>query len=614
MKESQKLKNSNSSLYGKVNESFFSPSHVQPKIEINNSEDKYEQEADAVADQVVNAHGIKNFISRKENTSGIQTKQHGVLNGQNHIVPPSVTNTLGNEGRPLEKGVRDSMGISFGQDFSKVRIHTDANANKSADEISAKAYTFKGDIVFGKSQYNPHSFDGKKLLAHELTHVVQQTNQIQRDPNEEAEKAEKEKIGKLKASIKATFSLKSVEDGSSNWTSKELRITKEGMEMIPKKDIPALKDVVLKRVSSLGGKTAGQFGSKQSVNNTTVTNEYLLEIADLNFSKGSSEAEQKRLVQHEIGHAIASLPSRKANLAANEATAKYNEKVDEQNAKSDTFNTANDEFNAAVINYNNKLKEYNIESDAKIKKQLKSEMDNLRKIVAQKRKVRTKKETEFKKAESATKKAKTTSKKKDLDAKKLTISQADLDSIKKTTATAKTDHDTALTKAKGKITNEMTDLNEAKQYANSVETLSTKISSFYTETKDQKKPESEVEILIVEVNKLIKTKGQAFGALSKKDGNHSLLSILPSFEKYQDTFFHAAKANALAHERSARVQKFVAFVQKNNIPPISNYASENWPHKPEEFYAEAYSFWVSKKLKSISPKLQKWFDSKKYKY
>ncbi|MEB2773764.1 DUF4157 domain-containing protein [Algoriphagus sp. D3-2-R+10] len=613
MKESKEQSKSSSSLKEKMKFSFFSPTQVQAKLKVNTPGDPYEQEADAIANQVVSPQGSIDSISRKENLSGIQTTQNNPLQGQKNRTPSPVNNSIRTTGKPIENEVRESMETSFGQDFSNVRIHRDGPANKSADEINAKAYTFQNDIVFGKGQYQPQSFEGKKLLAHELTHVAQGTKQIQRDPDEDAEKVEQDKIAKLKSSIKAAFSLKSVEDGSSNWTSEELRITKEGLEMIPKADISALKDVVLKRVNSLGGETAGQFGSEQSVDDTTVTNEYELEIADLNFSSGSTEAEQKRLVQHEVGHAIASLPSRKANLAANVALAKLNEKVNQQNDSADPFNTANDEFNDAVTDYNSKADEYNNESDASLKKQLKSDLDALKKIVEQKRKVRTKKETEFNSAEGAAKKAKTGWEKKDKEAKKHNIDQSDLDTIKKNSDSAKTDHDTALASSKGKITTEMTDLDEAKQYATSVESLSTEIDSFYTETKDQDKSESEVETLIVEINKLIETRGQAFEALSKKDGSHPLLTILPSFEKYQDTFFHMAKANALAHERSARVQKFVEFVEANNIQPISDYARKNWPHKPEEFYAEAYSFWVSNKLNTISPELQKWFDGKKYK-
>ena len=63
---------------------------------------------------------------------------------------------------------------SFGRDFSKVRIHTGENANKAAEEMNARAFTLGNDIVFARGEYNPASAEGKSLMAHELTHVVQQ--------------------------------------------------------------------------------------------------------------------------------------------------------------------------------------------------------------------------------------------------------------------------------------------------------------------------------------------------------------------------------------------------------------------------------------------------------
>jgi len=62
----------------------------------------------------------------------------------------------------------------FGHDFSRVRVHTDAAAEQSARAVSARAYTVGADIVFGRGHYAPGAMEGKKLLAHELTHVLQQ--------------------------------------------------------------------------------------------------------------------------------------------------------------------------------------------------------------------------------------------------------------------------------------------------------------------------------------------------------------------------------------------------------------------------------------------------------
>ncbi len=176
MKEPQKRKNSNSSTLGKMKVSFFSPASPQPKLKVNNPGDLYEQEADAISNQIVSPQGTNDFISRKENASGIQPKQNGIMSRQNsRTLPSSVSDTIGNAGKPLEKGVKESMESAFGQDFSHVRIHSDGTANKSANDINAKAYTYQNDIVFGDGQYNPESFEGKKLLAHELVHTIQQS-------------------------------------------------------------------------------------------------------------------------------------------------------------------------------------------------------------------------------------------------------------------------------------------------------------------------------------------------------------------------------------------------------------------------------------------------------
>ena len=80
---------------------------------------------------------------------------------------------LQSSGEPLDADTRASMESRFGHDFSKVRIHTDAPAERSAASLNAHAYTAGQQIVFGKSQYDPHSTRGQQLLAHELTHVVQ---------------------------------------------------------------------------------------------------------------------------------------------------------------------------------------------------------------------------------------------------------------------------------------------------------------------------------------------------------------------------------------------------------------------------------------------------------
>jgi hypothetical protein len=80
----------------------------------------------------------------------------------------------GSEGRPLDAPTRLYMESRFQEDFSRVRIHTGARATASAEAVRAKAYTVGGDVVFGQGSYAPDTSEGKRLLAHELAHVIQQ--------------------------------------------------------------------------------------------------------------------------------------------------------------------------------------------------------------------------------------------------------------------------------------------------------------------------------------------------------------------------------------------------------------------------------------------------------
>lgn len=148
----------------------------QRKLALGSSNDPLESEADRVADQVVSsspsvagaaatATPMAKHIQRATNTSGAAAGAD---------TPASVSQTLASSGRPLEMSLRRDMEQRFGYDFSGVRVHTGASAARSADDIDAAAYTYGNNIVFAAGQYVPATADGRHLLAHELTHVVQQ--------------------------------------------------------------------------------------------------------------------------------------------------------------------------------------------------------------------------------------------------------------------------------------------------------------------------------------------------------------------------------------------------------------------------------------------------------
>src|SRR6266508_239241 len=111
----------------------------------------------------------------EEEESTLQTKEAA---GQTPQITPAAQariSGLQGGGAPLPASVRNFFEPRFGHDFSQVRIHTYGAAAESAREVNAMAYTMGRDIVFGQGHYAPDAPDGRRLLAHELTHTLQQS-------------------------------------------------------------------------------------------------------------------------------------------------------------------------------------------------------------------------------------------------------------------------------------------------------------------------------------------------------------------------------------------------------------------------------------------------------
>lgn len=210
-----------SSVSNKIRQSGF----FQPKLTINQPNDIYEQEADAVADKVMrmpekNSNPLffqpkpvpisavqrkcddcehEDDLQRKEDDEDnrsiqmkdskvfdihrkcdacekeekVQMKGEAIASG-GMIAPSAVSNAITSGGQPLDRNTKSFMESRFGYDFSSVQIHNDSLAHQSSKEINALAYTHGNHIVFGLGQYQPDTNSGRGLLAHELAHVVQQ--------------------------------------------------------------------------------------------------------------------------------------------------------------------------------------------------------------------------------------------------------------------------------------------------------------------------------------------------------------------------------------------------------------------------------------------------------
>ena len=166
---------------------------IQMQLAVGASNDPLEVEADTVADQVLAAPA--QFAIR----GGPPSIQRFTERPAAHAVtaPASVENVLGQPGIPMEPALRHDMEHRFGHDFSHIRVHSSLAAKQSAREVNAKAYTVGLNVVFGEGHYSPGTHEGRRLIAHELTHVVQQSDH----PASASEATEAPANGRPQASV-----------------------------------------------------------------------------------------------------------------------------------------------------------------------------------------------------------------------------------------------------------------------------------------------------------------------------------------------------------------------------------------------------------------------------
>jgi hypothetical protein len=196
---------------------------IQTKLTVGPPNDQYEQEADRVAAQVVNQISNANSasatqrkpIQRQSPRPGMgEEETKSPIPGaseEDEIQPKSLvqrrTNAKGTadenieqsieqtrgSGQPLEDNVRAPMENAFGANFGGVRIHNNAQSDNLNKSLQARAFTTGQDIHFSQGAYNPNSKSGQELLAHELTHVVQQSSGALQTKGEEGAKVSRKK-------------------------------------------------------------------------------------------------------------------------------------------------------------------------------------------------------------------------------------------------------------------------------------------------------------------------------------------------------------------------------------------------------------------------------------
>ena len=174
---------------------------IQPKLKMGQFGDKYKKDADALADRVMmmsepnpiqmqpeeeeeemvqmkpdlaNAEKIQMKCKEGEEEEMLQPKTENKTKVASADISDQLLSNSGT-GSSMPENTNRFMSNSFGADFSRVKIHTGSQAVQMNEQLGARAFTHGNDIYFNSGEYNPVSSDGKSLLAHELTHVVQQT-------------------------------------------------------------------------------------------------------------------------------------------------------------------------------------------------------------------------------------------------------------------------------------------------------------------------------------------------------------------------------------------------------------------------------------------------------
>ena len=159
---------------------------IQAKLKVGASGDNMEKEADRTADRVMR---MTDSETRRENDAPEKEEeiQAKATPGQSPDLGPGASESIHRVrrgGTPLPYSERTFFEPRFKRDFGHVRIHTGKDAENAAQSINARAFTLGRDIVFGKGEYQPGNRDSRRLLAHELTHTMQQGGVVRRKEGE----------------------------------------------------------------------------------------------------------------------------------------------------------------------------------------------------------------------------------------------------------------------------------------------------------------------------------------------------------------------------------------------------------------------------------------------
>jgi hypothetical protein len=280
-----------------------SPSPIQAKLTVSTPGDAREQEADRIADQVMTTPTHSATSVAPPSIQRFSSDRTGHMD----VAPASVDQIVASPGRQLEPALRQDMELRLGHDFSGVRVHSDAIAERSAKDMNANAYTVGHNVVFGAGRFTPGTHEGRRLIAHELTHVVQQSKSqlpvttvtrpglVQRN-KADARPPARVKVEEAMKKLKDKFGLAAVsEEHGATWSESELVKVDAAFSKVSKEDQPLLKDFYLIRTDKFEpvvrrGKTFPIAGETSG-------------ISTIRLAEGAFRGNASTIL-HEVGHLI----------------------------------------------------------------------------------------------------------------------------------------------------------------------------------------------------------------------------------------------------------------------------------------------------------------------
>ena len=343
-----------------VPKSYQKPSFFQAKLSMNKPGDSYEREADAVANAVVNNQSsfatqnvgsIQKLRSGDERTKEFQKMESPLKEDEEKITqpvqakqesnpitaPPHVSSKIkqtSGRGNVLPQNSLHEMNSAFGVDFSDVKVHHDHEAAVMNKQLHALAFTNGSDIYFNEGKYDPHSQEGKFLLAHELTHVVQQ------NPLSHVYK----KDGDTRQATEKKYAIM-IEKGDKDWSPGELALLYAALKTLSKDEATVLRKYRFIRWESKASRAkqdpsyvdpgADECGLHEADLQNGV---FKISMYDACFSDPEAVSDKTAGIDtgefhilHEIGHAMQQAELRNTNEAQKGANKKYNEAVDKYN-------------------------------------------------------------------------------------------------------------------------------------------------------------------------------------------------------------------------------------------------------------------------------------------